>query len=161
MTISVYFPMLYIGLTGITAQLLIRLFTKYGDKQVSDEAWFPLNKSKYAYLAIKEQPEAPLHHVKAALLARAVECVRRIRHLQSNEQVLPQLMQKGLINDRLHHELKTAETEAAQEGQEIFDEAEALVRGWSKTIFTTAMHMIEFEKLKQSVDTIRVPPQRE
>ncbi|KAI8065920.1 Sec62/63 complex, subunit Sec66 [Gongronella butleri] len=100
------------------------------------------------------------YHARAALLLRAEECVRRLHELQANEKVVPQLLLKGLANDRLLRAFQEAISDTMEEAKDIMPAAELLQEGWSKTIFTHATHMLYFNELKRDIhrDNIAVIP---
>lgn len=116
----------------------------------SIEAWFPINTQKEEYIALLNcEPAVPEFHLRAALLRRAMEAVRRLVQIQQEKPALQQLMKTGSIGDDLWQEFSTAEQEITAELQEIAMEANTFKEGWGQTIFSTAAQMLEHEKQKQ------------
>lgn len=116
----------------------------------SFEAWFPVNVEKEQYIALlNSEPAVPEYHLRAALLRRAMEAVRRLVQVQQEKPALQQLMKTGSIGDDLWREFSAAEQEITAELQEIAMEANTFKEGWGQTIFSTAAQMLEHEKQKQ------------
>lgn len=105
---------------------------------------------KEEYIALLNcEPAVPEYHLRAALLRRAMEAVRRLVQVQQEKPALQQLMKTGSIGDDLWREFSAAEQEITAELQEIAMEANTFKDGWGQTIFSTAAQMLEHEKQKQ------------
>lgn len=115
----------------------------------SIEPWFPENVEKEQYIALlNSDSEVPEHHLKAALLRRAMQAVRRVVHVQQEKPALQQLMRLGSIGDDLWRDFSVAEQETMRELQAIAQDANEYKAGWGQVIFTTAAQMLEHEKQK-------------
>ncbi|KAI8374458.1 Pre protein translocase subunit Sec66-domain-containing protein [Radiomyces spectabilis] len=113
------------------------------------EPWFPVNTQKQEYIALLNcEIPVPEHHLRASLLRRAMEGVRRLVTIQQEKPALQQLMKTGSVGDDLWRDFIVAEQEIMTELQEISQEAETYKEGWGQTIFSTAAQMLEHEKQK-------------
>ena len=88
--------------------------------------------------------------MKAALLRRAMEAVRRLLLVQQEKPALVQLMRSGHIGDEVWLDFQTAEQETMNEIQQVLAEASTYSKDWGQTIFTTASQMLESEKQKEA-----------
>ncbi|KAI9020866.1 Sec62/63 complex, subunit Sec66 [Phycomyces nitens] len=113
------------------------------------EPWFPENVEKEQYIALLNcETPVPEHHLKAALLRRAMEAVRRLVQVQQEKPALQQLMRTGSIGDDLWRDFGVAEQDIMAELQEVVGEANTYKENWGQTIFSTAAQMLEHEKQK-------------
>ncbi|KAI7861058.1 Sec62/63 complex, subunit Sec66 [Circinella umbellata] len=145
---SLALPALYLG--GCIAAMSVFSFVYRrvtGIKTV--EPWFSENNEKEQYIILlnAEKP-VPEHHLRAALLRRAMEAVRRLVHIQQEKPALQQLMRMGSIGDDLWRDFSVAEQQTMMELQEISQEANTYKSNWGQTIFSTAAQMLEHEKQK-------------
>ncbi|KAI8060144.1 Sec62/63 complex, subunit Sec66 [Gongronella butleri] len=145
---SLLLPAVYLG-GCITAMSVFSHFYRKvtGLKQI--EPWFPENVAREQYIALLncDTPVAE-HHLRAALLRRAMEAVRRLVQVQQEKPALQQLMRMGSIGDNLWTEFTMAEQEIMEELQAIAAEANTYKEGWGQTIFSSAAQMLEHEKQK-------------
>lgn len=79
--------------------------------------------------------------LKAALLQRAVEDVRRIWRLREDKPALSALLQKGSVGDEVWNRFISAEKEIEAEVVEVVGEANTFKEGWGQFIFNTASEM--------------------
>ncbi|KAL0095185.1 Sec62/63 complex, subunit Sec66 [Phycomyces blakesleeanus] len=113
------------------------------------EPWFPENVEKEQYIQLLNcETPVPEHHLKAALLRRAMEAVRRLVQVQQEKPALQQLMRTGSIGDDLWRDFGVAEQDIMAELQEVVGEANTYKENWGQTIFSTAAQMLEHEKQK-------------
>ncbi|KAG2218731.1 hypothetical protein INT45_006883 [Circinella minor] len=145
---SLALPALYLG--GCIAAMSVFSFVYRrvtGIKTV--EPWFSENNEKEQYIILlnAEKP-VPEHHLRAALLRRAMEAVRRLVHIQQEKPALQQLMRMGSIGDDLWRDFSVAEQQTMMELQEVSQEANTYKSNWGQTIFSTAAQMLEHEKQK-------------
>ncbi|ORZ02226.1 Sec62/63 complex, subunit Sec66 [Syncephalastrum racemosum] len=116
----------------------------------SVEPWFGYNEEKEQYIALlNSETPVPEHHLRAALLRRSMEAVRRLVHVQQEKPALQQLMRMGSIGDDLWQDFTIAEQETMMELQDIVQEANTYKAGWGQTIFSSAAQMLEHEKQKK------------
>ncbi|KAF7732782.1 translocation protein S66 [Apophysomyces ossiformis] len=146
---SLLLPALYLG--GCIAAMSVFSFVyrrATGFKPV--DPWFPENVEKEQYIALLNcETPVPEHHLRAALLRRAMEAVRRLVQVQQEKPALQQLQRTGSIGDDLWRDFTVAEQEILMELQEISQEANTYKEGWGQTIFSLAAQMLEHEKQKQ------------
>ncbi|KAG2195882.1 hypothetical protein INT47_002925 [Mucor saturninus] len=146
---SLLLPTVYLG-GCIAAMSAFSYVYRRATNMTSFEAWFPINVEKEQYIALlNSEPAVPEYHLRAALLRRAMEAVRRLVQVQQEKPALQQLMKTGSIGDDLWREFSAAEQEITAELQEIAMEANTFKEGWGQTIFSTAAQMLEHEKQKQ------------
>ncbi|KAK4513669.1 uncharacterized protein ATC70_005673 [Mucor velutinosus] len=146
---SLLLPTVYLG-GCIAAMSAFSYVYRRATMLQSMEAWFPINTQKEEYIALLNcEPSVPEHHLRAALLRRAMEAVRRLVQVQQEKPALQQLMKTGSIGDDLWREFTAAEQEITAELQEIAMEANTFKEGWGQTVFSTAAQMLEHEKQKQ------------
>ncbi|CAM0141280.1 Translocation protein S66 [Umbelopsis sp. WA50703] len=126
------------------------------------EPWFGPNIEKEQYIALlNSTTTVPEHHMRAALLRRAVAGVKRLVHIQQEKPPLQQLLRTGSVGDDLWREFNIAEQETMAELQEIVGEANSYKEGWGQTIFTTAAQMVEHEKQKVILDEMKTRKEEE
>ncbi|KAI9311677.1 Sec62/63 complex, subunit Sec66, partial [Dichotomocladium elegans] len=115
----------------------------------SVEPWFGENVEKEQYIALLNcEKSVPEHHLKAALLRRAMQAVHRLKEVQQEKPALQQLMRMGSIGDDLWRDFTVAEQEVVLELQDIAQEANTYKPNWNQTIFSTAAQMLEHERQK-------------
>ncbi|KAG2234403.1 Pre protein translocase subunit Sec66-domain-containing protein [Thamnidium elegans] len=146
---SLLLPTVYLG-GCIAAMSAFSYVYRRATSMTSFEAWFPINIQKEEYIALLNcEPAVPEFHLRAALLRRAMEAVRRLVQVQQEKPALQQLMKTGSIGEDLWREFSAAEQEITAELQEIAMEANSFKESWGQTIFSTAAQMLEHEKQKQ------------
>lgn len=95
------------------------------------EPWFPSHLSKNIYLSLLHQePESggakvPESVLKAALLRRAMEDIKRIIEIRNTKQALAALLQKGSVGDDLWQRFLRAEKEIEEELRDVVTEVGA------------------------------------
>lgn len=128
----------------------------------SVEPWFGPNVEKEQYIALlNSETPVPEHHLRAALLRRAMEAVRRMVHIQQEKPPLQQLLRMGTIGDDLWRDFSVAEQEVMMELQEIVEEANTYKQNWGQTIFATAAQMLEHEKQKRLREELKELKEKE
>ncbi|CAO3675408.1 unnamed protein product [Umbelopsis vinacea] len=126
------------------------------------EPWFGPNIEKEQYIALLNSSTAvPEHHLRAALLRRAMGNVKRLVHIQQEKPPLQALLRAGTVGDELWKEFSIAEQETMAELQEVVAEANTYKPGWGQTIFTTAAQMVEHEKQKVILDEMKTRKEEE
>lgn len=90
----------------------------------------------------KKTPPVPESVLKAALLRRATEDIRRVMTLRSQKQALSMLLQRGSVGDDLWQRFQRAEKEMEDEVRDVVAEANAYVANWGQVIFQSANEML-------------------
>ncbi|KAL2436737.1 hypothetical protein ABEF95_013711 [Exophiala dermatitidis] len=101
--------------------------------------------------------------LRAALLARAVEDIQRIREIQTRKPALAQLLQRGVVGDEIFQRLQRAEQELELELKDVVAEANALAPNWGLSIFQSANEMVQNKILRDKLDAVRatLPAEKE
>jgi translocation protein SEC66 len=96
------------------------------------EPWFPAHLQRDIYFSLlhlepsaqseKKTPAVPESVLKAALLRRAIEDIRRVLALRSQKQALSTLLQRGSIGDDLWQRFSRAEKEMEEEVKDVVAE---------------------------------------
>ena len=112
--------------------------------------------------------------LKAALLLRAEEDVKRLIEIRTAKPALSSLLARGSVGDELWQRFLRAEKEIESELRDVVAEvcissqwrnlssftdihlqADALSSGWGQTIFQSASEMVNNAKLRQQVEEIQ------
>ncbi|EHY53939.1 Translocation protein S66 [Exophiala dermatitidis] len=101
--------------------------------------------------------------LRAALLARAVEDIQRIREIQTRKPALAQLLQRGVVGDEIFQRLQRAEQELELELKDVVAEANALAPNWGLSIFQSANEMVQNKILRDKLDAVKatLPAEKE
>lgn len=100
-------------------------------KSLSLEPWFPPHLQRDIYLSLlhlepepgkENPPTVPDGVLKAALLQRAVEDIKRILEIRSAKQALSNLLQRGSVGDDLWQRFLRAEKEVEAELRDVVEE---------------------------------------
>jgi translocation protein SEC66 len=101
-------------------------------KAASLEPWFPAHLQRDIYFSLlhidpsqskeKKTPAIPESVLKAALLRRATEDIRRVLALRSQKQALSMLLQRGSVGDDLWQRFLRAEKEMEEEVKDVVSE---------------------------------------
>ena len=147
------------------------------------EPWFDPHVQRDIYLSLlhlepepgkDESPAVPDGVLKAALLHRAVEGIRRILEIRNAKQALSNLLQRGSVGDDLWQRFLRAEKEIEAELRDVVEEvklppstaisavltlvrkANALQSAWGHTIFQSANEMHHNRILREKLNAIQV-----
>jgi translocation protein SEC66 len=130
-------PILYLT---IVIGSLYTFSTLYRQRQLNKaaklEPWFPPHKQRDIYLSLlhldpaeasegdgeKKLSKVPDSVLKAALLQRALENIRRIVQLRSAKPALQTLLQRGSVGDELWQRFLRAEKEMEEEVKDVVNE---------------------------------------
>ena len=133
-------------------------------KAATLEPWFPPHLSRSVYLSLLELSSSPSSEQKvpdsllrAALLRRAVEDIRRLISLRNAKPALTQLLQRGSVGDELMQRFAVAEKEMEAELKEVVEEANALSQGpvqWGQYIFQSASECVGREMLDKQLEKV-------
>lgn len=97
-------------------------------KSASLEPWFPQHVQRDIYLSLlhinpedadEKTPQVPITLIKAALVRRAVEDIRRIIQIRTAKQALGTLLARGSIGDDLWQRFVRAEKEMEDELRDV------------------------------------------
>ncbi|KAJ5981617.1 hypothetical protein N7499_009331 [Penicillium canescens] len=148
-------PLVYLGiLLGSLATFSSLYRKRKAHKAASLEPWFPGHLQRDIYFSLlhlepsasstkeKKAPAIPDSVLKASLLRRASEDIRRIMALRSQKQALAMLLQRGSVGDDLWQRFQRAEKEMEDEVKDVVSEANAYAPGWGQTIFQSANEMM-------------------
>ncbi|KAK4954499.1 Translocation protein S66 [Elasticomyces elasticus] len=142
------------------------------------EPWFPSHRQRDIYLSLlhldpSEQVDAgekalsklpdkvPDSVLKAALLQRALEDIKRIVQLRQAKPALQTLLQRGSVGDDLWKRFLTAEQEMEAEVKDVVNEANAFSDNWGQVIFQSANEMNQNLLIKQRLAEIQETLQAE
>lgn len=99
------------------------------------EPWFTAHLQRDIYFSLlhidpsdqkeKKSPAIPESVLKAALLRRAAEDIRRVLALRSQKQALSMLLQRGSVGDDLWQRFLRAEKEMEEEVKDVVSEVTA------------------------------------
>ncbi|KAB8216396.1 Pre protein translocase subunit Sec66-domain-containing protein [Aspergillus novoparasiticus] len=153
--LSLAVPFAYLGvLIGSLATFSSLYRKRKAQKAYSLEPWFPAHLQRDIYFSLlhidppatsskeKKAPAVPESVLKAALLRRAEEDIKRVLALRSQKQALAVLLQRGSVGDDLWQRFQRAEKEMEDEVRDVVSEANAYVPGWGQTIFQSANEMM-------------------
>ncbi|KAK9448462.1 Sec62/63 complex, subunit Sec66 [Limtongia smithiae] len=150
--VSLYAPIAYLGLL---LTCLVLFSTVYRRRKVQRliglKPWFGEHTEREIYLSLKAQnaPRVPDKMLKAALMTRAAEDVRRIMTLQESKPALMELHQRGAVGDELWARFLAAEKVMDAEVMECAAEANALKAGWAQQLFQNAAEMVHNYRLRE------------
>lgn len=159
--IGLAIPFAYVGiLVGSLATFSSLYRKRKAAKSTSLEPWFGPHVQRNIYLSLlhlEPQPgqekAAPIPDsiLKAALLQRAVEDIRRILTIRGAKQPLSQLLQRGSVGDDLWQRFLRAEKEMEAELRDVVEEANALATNWGQSIFQSANEMVNNAAIRERV----------
>ncbi|EFX00942.1 translocation protein [Grosmannia clavigera kw1407] len=160
-------PVSYLLVLGGT---FVTFSTVYRKRKAAQSAnlspWFPPHLQRNIYLSLlhmepaaggaeKKTPRVPDSVVRAALLRRAVEDIRRIIQIRTGKQACGMLLQRGSVGDDLWQRFQRAEREMEEELRDVVMEANALVPNWGQIIFQTANAIAGNAQLRDKLDAIQ------
>ncbi|KAL8728608.1 MAG: hypothetical protein Q9166_005261 [cf. Caloplaca sp. 2 TL-2023] len=163
--ISLTIPFAYLGiLVGSLATFSSLYRKRKAAKSSSLEPWFSPHLQRDIYLSLlhlepepgrDKSPAVPDGVIKAALLQRAVEDIKRILEVRNAKQALSNLLQRGSVGDDLWQRFLRAEKEIEAELRDVVEEANALHSGWGQTIFQSANDMHHNAMLREKLHAIQ------
>ncbi|KAI1383176.1 Sec62/63 complex, subunit Sec66 [Hypoxylon trugodes] len=161
---SLALPFAYITVLGGSLYTFSTIYRKRKASQNANlEPWFPPHLQRNIYLTLlhmepeagqEKAPKVPDSVVRAALLRRAVEDIRRIIQIRTSKQALNTLLQRGSVGDDLNQRFIRAEKEIEEELRDVVTEANALAPGWGQTIFQSANEIAANTMLRTRLDEI-------
>ncbi|KAK0269289.1 Translocation protein S66 [Friedmanniomyces endolithicus] len=154
----------------IVAASLYTFSSTYRKRQLAKtaklEPWFPPHRQRDVYLSLlhldpseqagsgdgdseKKLSRVPDSVLKAALLQRALEDIKRIVQLRQAKPAFQTLLQRGSVGDELWQRLLRAEQEMEAEVKDVVNEANAFAPEWGQVIFQSANEMNQNLLIKQ------------
>lgn len=97
--------------------------------------------------------------LRAALMARAMADVRRLRRMREDKTALAALLQRGSLGDVTAERFALAEKELEAELLDTVSEANSFHPGWGQVLFQQANEMVQHTKIKDTY--FAIPAQRE
>ncbi|KAL8699079.1 MAG: hypothetical protein Q9201_006209 [Fulgogasparrea decipioides] len=128
------------------------------------EPWFGPHLQRDIYLSLlhlepepgkDKSPTVPDGVLKAALLQRATEDIKRILEIRNSKQALSNLLQRGSVGDDLWQRFLRAEKEIEAELRDVVQEANALQADWGQTIFQSANEIHHNAILREKLNAIQ------
>lgn len=169
--VSLSIPFAYLGILVGSLAIFSSLNSKRkAAKSLSLEPWFPSHLQRDIYLSLlhlepepgKDKPPAvPDGILKAALLQRANEDIKRILEVRNAKQALSNLLQRGSVGDDLWQRYLRAEKEIEVELRDVVEEANALQANWGQTIFQSANEMHHNAALRAKLSEIQAKGKRD
>ncbi|OTA64511.1 translocation protein-like protein [Hypoxylon sp. EC38] len=161
---SLALPFAYISVLGGSLYTFSTIYRKRKASQNANlEPWFPPHLQRNIYLTLlhmepepgqEKAPKVPDSVIRAALLRRAVEDIRRIVQIRTSKQALNTLLQRGSVGDDLNQRFLRAEKEIEEELRDVVTEANALAPGWGQTIFQSANEIAGNTMLRTRLEEI-------
>ncbi|KAI8966014.1 Sec62/63 complex, subunit Sec66 [Daldinia sp. FL1419] len=161
---SLALPFAYISVLGGSLYTFSTVYRKRKASQNANlEPWFPPHLQRNIYLTLlhmepepgqEKAPKVPDSVIRAALLRRAVEDIRRIIQIRTSKQALNSLLQRGSVGEDLNQRFLRAEKEIEEELRDVVTEANALCTGWGQTIFQSANEIAANTMLRTRLEEI-------
>lgn len=162
--VSIYTPLIYVGVLLSAFAVFSVLYRRNKISKLAQvEPLFGENHLLTLYGFLKDQytnPDASKDQkphekvMKAALLRRAVEAIRRSLKLKENEPVFTKLYQDGLIGDEVFQNFALQAKFQELELKEIVAEVEGFKQGWSATFFPVAQEICFNEALRRRLNAM-------
>ena len=169
LTLSLLLPFAYLSiLVGSMATFSHLYRQRQVNKKLRLAPYFPSHTTRNVYLSLlhlQDNPDTkvPDSVLRAALLARACEDIRRIMEVRMRKPALAALLQRGVVGDEIFQRLTRAEQELELELKDVCAEANALSGSgpsspgtWGNYIFQSANEMVQNQMLREKVDAIKV-----
>ena len=124
-------PVLYVVIVVGSLYAFSSLYRKRQAAQTAQlESWFPAHRARDVYLTLlhreekegQEDEKTTDARLKAALLRRAVEDIRRILQLRGCKDALKRLVQRGSVGEALWTRFERAEQEMEVEVRDVVSE---------------------------------------
>ncbi|KAH8701141.1 pre protein translocase subunit Sec66 [Talaromyces proteolyticus] len=158
-------PFAYLGILIGSLAIFSSLYRKRkAAKALSLEPWFPSHLQRDIYNSLlhleqpttsgkeKKAPAVPETVLKAALLRRAAEDIKRVMAIRDQKQALALLLQRGSVGDDLWQRFTRAEKEMEDEVRDVVQEANAYAPNWGQVIFQSAREMDQNNLFRQRIE---------
>ncbi|OBA23338.1 hypothetical protein METBIDRAFT_37925 [Metschnikowia bicuspidata var. bicuspidata NRRL YB-4993] len=162
--ISVYTPLAYVAVMVTAFTIFSVLYRRHRlRKLIGIEPLFGPNHTLDLYVMIKDKfydnllpkdEKPPEKAVKAALLRRAVEAIRRSLKLKENEGVFNRLYQNGLIGEDTFQQFTMQNKVQQAELTEIVGECQQFSKEWPATFFPVAQEICYNEALRRRLNAM-------
>ncbi|KAF8242357.1 hypothetical protein K440DRAFT_607454 [Wilcoxina mikolae CBS 423.85] len=156
--VSLIAPLSYIvvlvGSLGVFSSLYRK---RKAAKAASLEPWFPPHTTRDIYLSLLHLEGSKTVSdsiLKAALMLRAKEDIKRLMALRQSKNSLQMLLQKGCVGDDLWTRFSVAESEMEEELRDVVMEANAYKEGWGQIIFQTANEMVNHDRVRERSERV-------
>ncbi|KAK7419007.1 Translocation protein S66 [Neonectria magnoliae] len=149
----------------VLATALMTFSTIYRKRKAAESAnlapWFGPHLQRNVYLSLlhlqpedgaEKTPRIPDSVLRAALLRRAVEDIRRLIQIKNAKQACSSLLQRGSVGDDLWQRFQRAEKEMEAELRDVVTEANALAPNWGQSIFQSAHEMSANAALRTQIE---------
>ncbi|KAL2756411.1 hypothetical protein ACRALDRAFT_1081721 [Sodiomyces alcalophilus JCM 7366] len=169
--LSLALPVAYLFVLGGSLYTFSTIYRKRKAAQSANLApWFGPHLQRDVYLSLlhlgpgddeqdkekkESSPPIPDSVIRAALLRRAVEDIRRLVQIRTAKQACSSLLQKGSVGDDLWQRFQRAEKEMEDELRDVVMEANALVPNWGQIIFQSANEIAANTNLREKLDGIQ------
>ncbi|RKP32799.1 hypothetical protein METBISCDRAFT_21066 [Metschnikowia bicuspidata] len=161
--ITIFTPLIYVAVM-VTAFVVFSVQYKRHRlrKLVQMESLFGHNYTVDLYLALKDkyynkslpkQERPPEKAVKAALMRRAVEAIRRTLKLKENNSVFDKLYQDGLIGDDIFKQFELQNKMQQLELNEIVTECQQFSKEWPEKFFPVVREICFNEALRRRLSS--------
>ncbi|KAH6898955.1 Sec62/63 complex, subunit Sec66 [Thelonectria olida] len=157
-------PLAYVIVLGSALMTFSRVYRKRKAAESANLApWFGPHLQRNVYLSLlDQQPEdgdektsaVPDSVLRAALMRRAVEDIRRLIQVKNAKQACSTLLQRGSVGDDLWQRFERAEKDMEAELRDVVTEANALAPNWGQTIFQSAHEMTANAALRTQIDDV-------
>lgn len=164
---SLLLPFGYLTVLLLSLSTFSYLYRRRKVQQAANlEPWFDPHTARQIYLTLLEQASAPKSEkapkipdsvLRAALLRRATEDIRRLMAIRAEKPALTTLMQRGALGDSVLQRFQVAEREMEEELKDVVAEANALGpagscgapgQTWGQIIFQNAGECVQSELLR-------------
>lgn len=162
--ISVYTPLVYVVVMALAFAVFSILYRQHRlRKLVAVEPLFGHNhtvdlyhivKDKYYDKLVPKDEKPPEKAVKAALLRRGVEAIRRSLKLKENEPVFNRLYQDGLIGDDVFQGYVLQNKVQQAELKEVVEECLQFSKEWPAAFFPVAQEICYNEALRRRLQAL-------
>lgn len=153
--VSVFVPILYLAVLIGGLSTFSYFYRRRKSSPISQiDEWFPPNTARDLYFSLQATDNVPDATLKAALLVRAVEDIKRLQWLQTRKSALNNLLQRGGAGDDLWNRFLRLEEEMKDEVMDVAHEAVALQEGWNQVIFATANEIYLNDLARQKLSKI-------
>ncbi|KIW23263.1 uncharacterized protein PV07_11474 [Cladophialophora immunda] len=178
LTLSLLIPIAYLSiLIGSMATFSHLYRQRQVKKKLRLAPYFPPHTTRNIYLSLLHvqddgNTKVPDSVLRAALLARACDDIRRIMEVRMRKPALAALLQRGVVGDEIFQRLQRAEQELELELKDVVAEANALSGSggpngtpgtWGHSIFQSANEMVQNQILRDKLDAIKktLPEEKE
>ncbi|KAF8005337.1 hypothetical protein HF325_000794 [Metschnikowia pulcherrima] len=157
--ISVYTPLVYVGVMVTAFAIFSVLYRRHRlRKLIGVEPLFcpqpRVGFDKYYDKLAPKDERPPEKAVKAALLRRAVEAIRRSLKLKENEVVFNRLYQEGLIGDDVFQQFVLQNKVQQAELSDIVQESRQFSAQWPEAFFPVAQEICFNEALRRRLNAM-------